>query len=246
MSYTVTGFHAIAESIARGKASGCLYVSRRGSRVDELARSARSRKIEVREASEAELGRLCGHNDHRGAVLVTDSSPEHEVTSLKEFLLGLSSEEALVLLLDGVTDPHNLGAVIRTADQFAVDLLIVPQRRAAHESESVARVSAGAHVYVPLLVAANMARAVAQLKEAGFWIYGAAADGKEASSVDLRGRTALLLGSEGRGMGRLLRERCDEIIGIKTRGHLDSFNVSVAAGILLYETRRQQWSSGAP
>lgn len=246
MSYAITGFHAIAESIANGKAGGCLYVARRDGRVGELVRSAQSRKIEVRGASEAELERLCGHQDHRGAVLVTNSSPEHEIGSLKKFLKGLSSEQALVLLLDGVTDPHNLGAVVRTADQFAVDLLIVPQRRAAHETESVARVSAGAHVYVPLLVAANLNGAVAQLKEAGFWVYGAAADGEEASSVDLRGRTALVLGSEGRGLGRLLREHCDGIVGIKTRGHVDSFNVSVAAGILLYEARRQQWGGEAP
>lgn len=243
MSFTVTGLHAIAESIERGKANECLYVARRDGRVGELAASARSRRIEVRDASEAELERLCGHRDHRGAVLVTSASPEHGVRNLKEFLQGLSSEQALVLLLDGVTDPHNLGAVIRSADQFAVDLLIVPHRRAAHETETVARVSAGAHVYVPLLVAGNLADAVTQLKEAGFWVYGAAAGGKEASSVDLRGRTALVLGSEGKGIGRLLRERCDEIVGITTRGHLDSFNVSVAAGILLYEARRQQWRS---
>lgn len=240
---TITGFHAIAESIERSGAHACLFVARRGGRVGDLITRAQSSKIEVRDATDAELERLCGHREHRGAVFVADSAPEHEIRNLKVFLKNLSGEQALVLLLDGVTDPHNLGAVMRTADQFDVDLLVVPQRRAAHETETVARVSAGAHVYVPLFVAGNLVGAVTQLKEAGFWVYGAAAGGKEAAAVDLRGRTALVLGSEGTGIGRLLRERCDEIIGIKTRGHLDSFNVSVAAGILLYETRRQQWSA---
>lgn len=245
MSVAITGFHAIEESIAEGSSNACLYVARTDGRVGKLVERALSRKVEVRNASESELDRLCGHRDHRGAVLVAESSPQRDVGSLKEFLTKLSREQALVLLLDGVMDPHNLGAIIRTADQFAVDLVVVPQHRAARETETVARVSAGAHVYVPLLVAGNLTSAVTELKDAGFWIYGAAAGGKDASSVDLRGKTALVVGSEGRGIGRLLRERCDEVVGIRTRGHLDSFNVSVAAGILLYEIRRQQWGQGA-
>jgi len=173
--------------------------------------------------------------------LVLDKAPGKPIGTLKSFLQALTGSQALVLLLDGVTDPHNLGAVLRSADQFAVDLVVVPERRAAHETETVARVSAGANVYVPMIAVPNLASVVADLKASEFWIYGAAAEGKSAGSLDLRGRTALLLGSEGRGLGRLLRERCDELVAIPTRGHVDSFNVSVAAGILMYEARRQQW-----
>lgn len=241
MSTPITGFHAIEETL-RGGGALELLISRKGRRLDELAALAKQKGIGVRRASDRELTVASGRSDHRGIVLLVEGGPPGKERGLKGTLAELSEETALVLVLDGVTDPHNLGAIMRSADQFGADLVIIPQRRAAHETETVARASAGANVYVPLHVAPNLAGALGLLKEAGFWIYGADMRGRKVSEVDLRGRTALVLGSEGRGLGRLLGERCDELVGIETRGHVDSLNVSVAAGIFMYETRRQQWA----
>jgi 23S rRNA (guanosine2251-2'-O)-methyltransferase len=241
MSTTLTGYHAVEEAIRSGTAGALLLVSRGGRRIDELIGLARSKGIEVKREKDAALARLCGHHDHRGFVLTVDKPVLQEGYHLGDFVDSLQADASLVIILDGVTDPQNLGAVMRSADQFAADLLIIPQRRAAHENETVARASSGASAYVPLVVATNLVQAAGVLKEHGFWVYGADVGGKIASKVDLRGRTAVILGSEGRGISRLLRERCDDLIKIDSKGHVDSFNVSVAAGILMYEVRRQQW-----
>lgn len=241
MSIPLTGYHAIEETLTAGGARGRLFLSHGGGRVERLVRLACAANVGVVRETDAALDRLCGHRDHRGAVLLLDDVPKREMASVKDYAHALGREHALVLVLDGITDPHNLGAVMRSADQFAVDLLVIPRRRAARETETVARVSAGASAYVPLVVAANLAAELAELKKLGFWVYGAAVDGQSIASVDLRGRTVIVLGSEGKGIGRLVRDRCDGIVSIATRGHVDSFNVSVAAGILMYEVRRQQW-----
>ncbi len=242
MSTSLTGFHVIEETLRGGGKALELLISRKGRRLEELAALAKEKGVSVRRASDRELTVASGRSDHRGIVLVVDGDPARKERGLKGALSELAEETAMVLILDGVTDPHNLGAIMRSADQFAADLVIIPQRRAVHETETVARASAGANVYVPLIIAPNLAGALSLLKEEGFWIYGADMRGRKLSEVDLRGRTALVLGSEGRGLGRLLSERCDELVGIETRGHVDSLNVSVAAGIFMYETRRQQWA----
>lgn len=241
MSTSLTGYHAVEEAIKSGPSGAVLFVARSGKRIDELIGLARDRGIEVRRETEATLGALCGHHDHRGLVLTYEKAISRKEPDLKEFIKNLGSDQSLVVVLDGVTDPHNLGAVMRSADQFAVDLVLIPQRRAVHETETVARASAGANAYVPLVVTPNLVNALERLKAHGFWVYGADVEGRTISQVDLRGRTAIVLGSEGRGISRLLREKCDELIKIDARGHVDSFNVSVAAGILMYEARRQQW-----
>lgn len=241
MGTVVTGFHAIEEALRAGAPAERLVVSGKGRRIEELSRRARSGSVRVVHERAEVLDRLCGHSDHRGAVLLLESSPGREAASVRACGDLLRAEECLVVVLDGITDPHNLGAIMRSADQFGVDLLVIPRRRAAGETETVGRVSSGANAYVPLVVAANLSTELGELKKLGFWVYGAAAGGKSAQRLDLRGRTALVLGSEGRGLGRLVRERCDELIAIPSRGHVDSFNVSVAAGILMYEVRRQQW-----
>lgn len=143
------------------------------------------------------------------------------------------------MILDSVTDPHNVGAVIRSCDQLGADLLVLPEKRGASESAVIERSSAGASAWVPTAIVTNLVRAVEKLQKAGFWVYGAAAGGSAAHSLDLTGNTALIMGSEGSGIGRLLAKKCDGFIAIPCCGKLDSLNVSVAAGILLYERRRQ-------
>ena len=144
-----------------------------------------------------------------------------------------------MLMLDEITDPHNLGAILRSADQFGVNLVVVPERRSAQANETVTKISSGAAQYVPMAVVTNMGRAVDQLKKHGFWIYGADMAGTSSYGAKFTKRAAIVMGSEGSGMRGLTRKLCDEIVSIPMNGHIDSLNVSVAAGILLYEYRRR-------
>jgi 23S rRNA (guanosine2251-2'-O)-methyltransferase len=141
--------------------------------------------------------------------------------------------------LDSITDPHNLGAILRSADKFEADLVITTERGAAGETETVAKTSAGASVWVPLLTVTNLVRTLKDLKTAGYWVYGARMDGQAAWDTAFTPKTVLVLGSEGKGLRRLVEESCDYFVGIPAGGHVDSFNVSVAAALLLYEFRRK-------
>jgi 23S rRNA (guanosine2251-2'-O)-methyltransferase len=212
--------------------------------------------VPVRRVRQAELDALAGAAEHRGAGLLpaargaeTDAPGTARgewAASLRERLAALSGPTALILLLDQINDPHNLGAILRTADQFGVELVILPTRRAARETPAVLRSSSGASLYVALCSVANLAGGLDAAKQAGFWVYGADLQGKRLAEVSFAGRVALVMGSEGKGLRRLVRERCDELVRIPTGGHVDSLNVSVAAGILMYEVRRQQGFPGAP
>lgn len=177
--------------------------------------------------------------DHRGVLLIMENADAIAPLNFADCLAVLSvQEKALVVILDSITDPHNVGAIIRSADQFGVDLVILPDHRAASDSEVIARTSAGAASWVPTVRVPNLVRVAEQLKKAGFWVYGADSDGTPASQIALPEKAALILGSEGSGISHLLKHTCDAIVSIPTQGKLDSLNVSVAAGILLYEVRR--------
>ena len=152
----------------------------------------------------------------------------------------MTAEKPIVLVLDGITDPQNLGAILRSADQFGVELVVIPSRRSAQESQTVSKVSSGASEYVPLAVVPNIPAALQLLKENGFWIFGADAEGQPTDSLKLDGKVCIVMGSEGTGMHRLVRERCDFLVSIPAAGHVDSFNVSVSPESCLFETRRQQ------
>jgi len=241
MREILTGYHAIEERLKEGTIEGTLFIARENSRITRLLGAARKTGIPIRRESAETLDDLCGHRDHRGAVLiVTGAATGRRALSLESVIASLPTDRGLVLVLCGITDPHNLGAILRSADQFRVDCVVMPERRSARDSETIARTSAGAVAYVPLIVVANLVRSLVLLKEAGFWIYGADAAGEPVDRSKLSGRTALVMGSEGSGLPRLAAEQCDALVRIPADGHVDSFNVSVAAGILLYEARRQQ------
>jgi 23S rRNA (guanosine2251-2'-O)-methyltransferase len=247
----LTGFHAIEEHLKSGRTAGPLLMARPGPRARELAALALERKVRVDRVGTHDLDRLAP--DHRGLALAVEGTggpaeggPER---SLEEFIAGLDRpgaegagrvKNALVLILDEITDPHNYGAILRSCDQFGVDLVISRSRRNAKNAATIARTSAGAASWVPTAEAANLPRAAQLLKAAGFWIYGADMKGEALHKKDLRGRTAIILGGEGEGVSRLLRESCDAMIAIPSGGKIDSLNVSVAAGVLLYEVVRQR------
>jgi 23S rRNA (guanosine2251-2'-O)-methyltransferase len=240
----LTGFHAIEERIKSsgpGGTAGSLLAAKAGPRARELIALAVEYKVRVDRVGTFELDRLAP--GHRGiALAVEDPDPGAGAgITLESFIAGLGNrKEALALILDEITDPHNYGAILRSCDQFGVDLVITRRRRTAKYAEVVSKTSAGAVSWVPAAETANLVRAAADLKEAGFWIYGADMAGEPAYKKNLRGRVALILGGEGSGLSRLLRECCDALVGIPSKGRIDSLNVSVAAGILLYEIRRQR------
>ncbi|NLZ76907.1 MAG: 23S rRNA (guanosine(2251)-2'-O)-methyltransferase RlmB [Spirochaetales bacterium] len=247
MSDAIIGFHAIEEGLKTASGGSILYLARgTGSKTEVLENLARmNRKTIVRKVSKAELDRLAGGANHRGALLVPGSQSKSPSASrqltVREFCSNLKEEEgALVLILDGITDPHNLGAILRSADQFSVSLVIIPSRRSAQSNQTVVKVSSGAAHHVKQAVVTNLNREIEYLKSRGFWVYGAALGGKSLHEATFPKRTALVLGSEGRGISRLTEQLCDHIVAIPTTGNIDSLNVSVAAGIFLYEIRRQQ------
>jgi len=243
----VLGFHAIEESLRRG-GRGELLLCRRNARIARLEELAARSGVPVRTLGRQELDRIAGA-EHRGAVLRLEELPGPAsgpgAGALAERLAAVPGTTALLLLLDGLSDPHNLGAILRSADQFAVDLLVLTSRRSVRETETVLRTSAGASLYVPVATVPNLVRAMEAAKKVGFWIYGADLGGERLDNVRFEARTALVLGAEGSGLRRLVRERCDALVRIPARGHVDSFNVSVAAGILMYEIRRQQGFAGS-
>jgi 23S rRNA (guanosine2251-2'-O)-methyltransferase len=235
----LTGFHAIEERIKSGKPHGSILLAKPGPRAREILSLARQFKVRVDRVGTYDLDMLAP--DHRGIALeVNDTGPGPDI-SLDEFIAGLGERrDVLVAVLDEISDPHNYGAILRSCDQFAVDLVLSRNRRNAKHAEIISKTSSGAADWVPAAETANLPRALEDLKEAGFWIYGADMEGDTVYTVDLQGRIALVLGGEGSGISRLLRERCDRMIAIPSLGRIDSLNVSVAAGVLFYEVVRQR------
>jgi 23S rRNA (guanosine2251-2'-O)-methyltransferase len=235
----LTGFHAIEERIKSGKPHGPLLLAKAGPRAREILSLAAEFKVRVDRVGAYDLDRHAP--DHRGIALEVPDLAGGGAVSLAEFITGLGDrKEVLAVILDEITDPHNYGAILRSCDQFGADLVITRNRRSAKHAEVISKTSAGAVDWVPTAEVANLPRAVGDLKDAGFWIYGADMTGRAAYDMELGGRIALILGSEGEGISRLLRDRCDGMIAIPSRGRIDSLNVSVAAGVLFYEVMRQR------
>ncbi len=212
----------------------------RNARVLELAERAKALKIPVQQRAREQLDKLAGEARHQGIVALYEAPPLAHENDLAA-LLERDGADTLVLVLDGVTDPHNLGACLRSAAAANVTAVIVPKDRAVGLTPVVRRASAGGADRVPLIAVTNLARTLRELKEAGVWITGLAGDTETSLySVDFKGPVALVLGSEGEGMRRLTREHCDFVVRIPMPGSMESLNVSVATGVVLFEALRQR------
>jgi 23S rRNA (guanosine2251-2'-O)-methyltransferase len=217
-------------------------VDRRGARVIEAAHQA---GIKLRRVPRARLDQLTGAEHHQGAVARLHAVPARREQSLESFL-GELTAAPLLLVLDGVQDPHNLGACLRCADAAGVNAVILPRDRAASITGSVRHVASGAADSLSVFQVTNLARTLGQLKDAGIWLVGATQDAQtELFEADLRGALALVVGGEGKGLRRLTRECCDLLLRIPMLGSVPSLNVSVAAAVCLYESVRQRQSSPA-
>lgn len=213
-------------------------------RLQELRALAEQAEITVVAADDSQLDRLADGERHQGVIVEVAPRASDPETQLEEALESLGDTPPLLLVLDGVTDPHNLGACLRSADAAGVAAVIVPRDRASGLTPVVRKVAAGAAETVPLVRVVNLARTLRELKERGVWLVGTSEDAaRTLYDLDLSGPTALILGSEGEGMRRLTREACDELVSIPMAGAVASLNVSVAAGVALFEVVRQRRGS---
>jgi 23S rRNA (guanosine2251-2'-O)-methyltransferase len=240
------GFHAVTARLrAHPQSIRALHVaaSRRDARIAELVARARSAGIAIATADEARLAELAGTARHQGVVALVDGGLPY--VTLDDVLEAPASDSPLLLLvLDQVTDPHNLGACLRSADAFGVQAVVVPKDRAVGVNATVAKAASGAADTVPVVAVTNLARALRDLKDHGVWVIGADAGGESLFDADLTGPIAWVLGAEGEGLRRLTRESCDRIVGIPLAGSVESLNVSVAAGICLYATAQARARGG--
>lgn len=216
-----------------------LQAGRDDARAQEIAELARGTAVDVQRAEARTLDRLSGDGAHQGVVADVTPSRVWNDAELMDQLETLP--EPLLLVLDGVQDPHNLGACLRTADACGVHAVVVPRDRAVGLTPTVRKVAAGAAETVPVVAVTNLARTLRALKERSIWLAGAAADAEQSAfEARLSGSLAVVMGSEGEGLRRLTRESCDFLVRLPMRGAIESLNVSVATGMMLYEVLRQR------
>ena len=235
------GFHAVGVRLKTAPQSIIeIYFepTRRDARMRLFIEKAKEAGVRLIEADGLRLAKLAGSHGHQGVAARVEAI--QQVHSL-DYLLDALSEPPLLLVLDGVTDPHNLGACLRVAAGAGAHAVIAPKDHAVGINATVAKVASGAAETVPYFMVTNLARTLNELKERNIWVIGTSDDApKTLYQVDLKGPTALVLGAEGQGMRQLTRKTCDELVGIPMKGGVESLNVSVASGVCLYEALRQR------
>ncbi|MGH9647353.1 MAG: 23S rRNA (guanosine(2251)-2'-O)-methyltransferase RlmB [Bryobacteraceae bacterium] len=236
----LAGIHPVREALRAGLSLDRVMVAKgaAGPRLQELIELCSERGIPVRFEPRAQLDRAAGSASHQGIIAFRSAEP---YASLEQTTAG----HGLHVVLDGVEDPHNLGAIVRTAHAAGAAAVVIPERRAAGLTETVARTSAGAVAYLPVVRVTNISRALEELKERGYWIYGLDERAEQAyDRVEFNAPTAIVLGSEGRGLHQTVARHCDALVSIPMAvgpsGGVASLNVSVAAGVVLFDWRRRQ------
>jgi 23S rRNA (guanosine2251-2'-O)-methyltransferase len=238
----IYGINPVLEALRAGRVTELRVGDRADDRVKQLLALAAERGVRVTRVPVDLLERESRRGVHQGVVADVEKSADYSVDEI----IRSASGAPLLVVLDGIEDPHNLGAILRTADAAGVDGVVVQSRRSAARDGVAAKASAGALAHVKIAEVVNVARAVEDLKEASVWTVGLAGDGRERyDAIDLTLPTAIVLGAEGAGLRRLVRERCDRLVSIPMCGHVSSLNVSVAAGIVLFEAVRQRSGGSA-
>ncbi|MBR5091619.1 MAG: 23S rRNA (guanosine(2251)-2'-O)-methyltransferase RlmB [Ruminiclostridium sp.] len=238
----IYGRNAVTEALRAGKCIDTVMVQKGASGLGKLISLAKENGAVVKDTSADRLDELTGGAKHGGVAAIAAAADYATV----EDILAVAEEKGtppFIIIADEIQDPHNLGAIIRTAEAAGADGVIIPKRRSAGLTSTVFKTSAGAASWVRVARVANLVDTIKQLKNKGIWVYGAEADGKPFRSADLSGPAALVIGSEGSGLGRLVRENCDMILSIDMYGKINSLNASVSAGILMYEIVRSRHSA---
>lgn len=237
----IYGRNPVREAFRAGKTAEKIFFVKgeRDARLSALFSEAKEKGVPVEYVERAVMDKLTGGGNHQGiAARVTDFS----YSTLDDILALAKSrgEKALIVLLDGITDPHNFGAIVRSAECFGAHGIVIPSRRSVGVTDTVVKVASGATEHMLIAKVTNINDAIRELKERNVWVYACDFGGEHPKSVDFRDETALVVGSEGTGIHRLTRELCDGVVTIPEYGKINSLNASVAAGIVLYETARQR------
>lgn len=239
-SSLIIGRNPVMEALKSGREIDKLFVAKdaEGS-IKKILGMAKDRGLYCQSADKAALDRIAGGRVHQGVIAYVSAYEYCDVEDILEKARE-KGEDPFVIILDGIEDPHNLGAIMRTADGAGAHGIIIPKRRAAGITDVVAKASAGAVEYVPVAKVSNIAQTIDRLKELGIWVGACDMDGTPYDKADLKGKLALVIGAEGQGIGRLVKEKCDFSISIPMSGRITSLNASNAAAILMYEARRQR------
>jgi 23S rRNA (guanosine2251-2'-O)-methyltransferase len=237
----LAGRNSVLEALKSGRAINKILVAKgeKQGAIREIVGIARGRGLVVQEVEVGKLDGISGKMKHQGVIALI---PPVEYAELEEILDGAekSGRPPLLVLLDELEDPHNLGAILRSADAAGVHGVLIPKRRSCPLSGTVAKTSAGAAMYVPVARIGNISQTIKDLKKRGLWVVGAEMGGKSYYETDLTMPLVIVVGSEGQGLGRLVKEQCDFLVEIPMKGHVNSLNASVACSLLLYEVVRQQ------
>src|SRR5437588_5380035 len=237
----IYGLNPVLEAI-RSHAQRVHYVGvarEHGGKVQRVLAEAKKAGVPVRMLPTEQIERLTNRGVHNGVIAHLSETGYADFDDAIE-------KATFVLILDSITDPQNLGAILRVADGFGVDLVVIPQHESVGLTPAAVKASAGASEWVPVSQVTNLARAIEALKKHQFWVYAAAANGDGPDNIDFRGNVALVLGSEEKGIRRHVLEHCDRVVTIPMRGHVQSFNVATAAAVLCYEVRRLQLAGSTP
>lgn len=237
----IFGRNSVAEAIKAERPLDSVLVARgeRSGSVPKILADAKSAGIPIKEVDRKKLDFMCGHGNHQGIIAVGAVKAYSSVDDI--FALAEErGEPPFIIVCDEIEDPHNLGAIIRTAEAAGAHGVIVPKRRSAPLSYTVSKTSAGAVEFMHVARVTNIPQTLDELKERGVWVYCADMDGETFYNANLKGSVALVIGSEGKGVGRLVKEKCDVVLSMPMKGKINSLNASVAAGILMYEISKQR------
>lgn len=238
----IAGRNAVNEALRSGRTIDSLYVVRGAAHsgsLSSLIAKAKDRDIAIKEADSKKLDFMCGNANHQGVVAVAAVKEYATIDDIFQ-LAKERNEPPFIIVADELEDPHNLGAVLRVAECAGAHGIIIPKRRAVGLTYAVGKASAGAVEYVPVARVTNITAAIDELKKRGVWIYAADMEGQNWCTVDYSGPAAIVIGSEGFGVGRLVKEKCDFVISLPMKGKINSLNASVACGIICYEIARQR------
>ena len=237
----VAGRNAVNELLASGREIDQIIVEKgkREGGLSVILAKAAARGIPIKDVAREKLNALCPQTNHQGIAAYAAMVEYCSVSDILD-LATEKGEAPFVVVCDEIEDPHNLGAIIRTAECCGVHGVIIPKRRSCGINFAVSKASCGALEYMKIARVTNLAAAIDELKEAGVWVYAADMDGVDCEKQDFSGPSALVVGSEGRGVGRLVKEKCDVIVSLPMRGRITSLNASVAAGVLLYRILRDR------
>ena len=239
--FTIEGRNAVIEALRAGKTIDRLFIldGCQDGPISTIKREAKKSDVQVRFVAKEALDRMSETGHHQGVIAKCAAYEYAEVSDILE-KAAKRGEDPFIIVLDNIEDPHNLGAIIRSANLAGAHGVIIPKNRAVGLTATVARTSAGALNYTPVAKVTNLARTIEDLKKQGIWFACADMDGQEMYSVNLTGPIGLVIGNEGEGVSRLVKEKCDLVCSIPMNGDIDSLNASVAAGVLMYEVVRQR------